>query len=128
MKDTLDIMNPRSRYSAEGRLYDARPEVRGGGIPFYYSYESQGTQAYARLFGNVQGLTSEIAIRTNDALDYTVNQSYVELANGDLYKITGIMKDYTTNPQILRLFGEPVSVSYVLRLLQEYNPWGVKQQ
>ena len=47
--------------------------------------------------------------------------------DGQMFKIKQISKDFQDAPkQVLRLFGTPVSVTYLLRLVTIKNPWGIK--
>ncbi len=125
-KDVLDIMNPRTRFTATASYYSEPmngPEV--GAKQFNYEYVNPFSNTYRRLFGNIQGNAGETAIRTDDQLDYKIN-GIVITQDGQAFKILQIEKDYNATPkQVLRLLGSPVSTEYLLRLGAIYNPWGV---
>ena len=125
-KDILDIMNPRTRFTATASYYSEPmngPEV--GAKQFNYEYVNPFSNTYRRLFGNIQGESGETAIRTDDQLDYKIN-GIVITRDGQAFKILQVEKDYQSTPkQVLRLLGSPVSTEYVLRLGSIKNPWGV---
>lgn len=125
--DALDVLNPKPRFTPEAIIYTDSPEVSGSGVHFNYEYVNPYSATYKRLFGNIQGESGEITIRTNDAISPVVNKSYVLLADGRLFKVLQVEIDYqAAEKQALRLFGTPLSTEYVLRLVQQENSWGVK--
>ena len=124
INDSLDIFNPRARFTVTGVLYAKRPEVQGGGEQFRYEYVNPYSATYRRLFSNVQGESGEVAIRTNDAIDPVINKSYVRLADGKLYKVLQVEVDYQAAPkQAMRLFGTPLGTELVMRLVREEDGW-----
>lgn len=125
IRDALDILNPRARFTATGILYAKKPEVDGGGERFGYEYVNPYSATYRRLFSNIQGESGEVAIRTNDAIDPVINKSYVRLADGKLYKVLQVETDYqAAAKQSLRLFGVPLGTELVMRLVRQEDAWG----
>lgn len=126
IRDTLDIMNPRSRFTATANYYSETfdgPDV--GAKQFNYEYVNPFSNTYRRLFSNIQGVAGEVAIRTDDQHDYKVD-GIVITQDGQAFKILQIEKDFQATPkQVLRLLGTPVSTQYVLRLVSVPNPWGI---
>lgn len=122
--DALDILNPKQRFPSEAVFYAGRPEVTGGGVHFNYRYESPYSSAYKRLFGNIQGASGEVTIRTNDAIAPVENKSYIVLADGRQFKVLQVEVDYqAAEEQVLRLFGAPLSTELVIRLVREDSGW-----
>lgn len=126
--DAMDIMNPRARFTASASYYAEFPEDRDTGArQFNYEYVDPLSKTYRRLYGNIQSFDAgEAAIRTDDQLDYKVN-GIVITQDGQAFKIVQVAKDYQAVPkQTLRLFGTPVSVTYVLRMITIDNPWEIR--
>ena len=125
--DVLDVLNPRSRFTAVASYYEEPidgPEV--GAKQFNYEYVNPYSNTYRRLFSNIQSEAGEVAIRTDDQLNYVIN-GIVITQDGKAFKILQIEKDYQATPkQVLRLLGTPVSTEYVLRLVSVPNPWGIR--
>lgn len=125
--DILDILNPRTRFTATASYYDEPvdgPEV--GAKQFNYEYVNPFSNTYRRLFANIQGVAGEVTVRTADQLKYKVD-GIVITQDGKAFKILQVEIDYQSSPkQVLRLLGTPVSTEYVLRLVSIHNPWGVK--
>lgn len=125
--DALDILLPRARFTATGKFWEDRPEVEAGGVLFNYEYVNPYSAAYKRLFGNIQGSSGETAIRTNDRLNPVENRSYVLLADGHLFRVAQVEIDYqSASKEAMRLFGVPLNTTWLLRLVSEDNPWGVR--
>ena len=128
LNDALDILNPRSRFTAEGTFWTERPDsLIEGGQKFNYEYVDPFSKTYRRLYGNIQSFnTGETAIRTNDLLPFKVG-AFVMTAEGTLFAITQAAKDFqSASKQALRLLGTPLGTEYVLRLVNVENAWGVK--
>lgn len=124
INDSLDIFNPRARFTATGILYKTRPEIDGGGVQFVYEYVNPYSATYRRLFANVQGESGEVAIRTNDAIEPVINESYVRLSDGKLYKVLQAETDYqAASKQSFRLFGVPLGTEIVMRLVRVQDAW-----
>lgn len=126
--DALDIMNPKAKFTATAKYYKERPDSPDVGAQiFNYEYVDTVSRTYRRLFGNIQSFDAgETAIKTNDQVEYAVN-GIVITQDGQMYKILQVAKDYNETPsQVMRLFGTPVSVTYVLRLITIKNPWEIK--
>lgn len=128
VRDSLDLFTPRGRYTATGSYYkETFDSPEEGAQKFNYEYVDPLSRSYRRLFGNIQSFEAgETAIRTNDQLDYKVG-GVVVTQDGQIFKIKQVAKDFQDAPkQVLRLFGTPVSVTYLLRLVTIKNPWGIK--
>lgn len=126
--DSMDLMNPKSRFTASGSYYEEcfdSPDE--GAQAFNYEYVDPLSRTYRRLYGNIQAFQAgECAIRTGDQLKFKVN-GIVITQDGQCFKIIQAAKDYQAAPkQVLRLFGTPVSVQYVLRMVTVDNPWGIR--
>ena len=126
VRDILDIMNPRTRFTATANYYPEPvngPEV--GAQQFNYEYVNPYSNTYRRLFANIQGEAGEVAIRTDDQINYKIN-GIVVTQDGKTFKIIQIEKDYqAANKQVMRILGTPVSTQYVMRLVSVDNPWGI---
>lgn len=124
--DYLDIANPKHNFTATASYY-AEP-VDGpdtGARKFNYEYVNPYSSTYRRVFANIQGAAGDVAIRTDDQLDYRVN-GIVILADGTAFKILQVERDYQAPPkQAFRLFATPVSTQYVIRMVSVPNPWGI---
>lgn len=124
--DILDVIAPRQRFTATASYYEDcinGPDV--GTIKFNYEYINPYSTTYRRLFANIQGDAGEVAIRTNDGLNYKIN-GIVITQDGKAFKIIQVEKDYqSANKQAMRILGTPVSTEYVLRLVSVDNPWGL---
>lgn len=128
MRDALDIIMPRARFTAKATYYKELPESPDvGGMRFHYEYIDPATREYRRLFGNFQSFEAgEIAIRTNARLPFRTN-GLVILATGETYTVTNVQKDFSRAPkQAMRIVGIPIGVEYVLRMTTTRNPWGDK--
>ena len=127
VRDALDILNPRSRFTATATYYKEMPESADiGGISFPYEDVDPASHDFRRLFGNFQSFVAgEIAIRTNARLPFKANQRVV-LPSGEMYIISGVQTDRSRAPkQAMRFAGVPVGVEYVLRMVNVPNPWGI---
>lgn len=126
--DSLDLFTPRSRFTATGKYWAERPDsADDGGTAFHYEYVDTASRTYRRLFANIQSFEAgEVAIRTNDMLPFS-NKGYFMTADGDLYRIIQVQKDFQTAPkQAMRMLGTPLGTEYVIRATREPNPWSVK--
>ncbi len=125
--DTLDVLNPKTRFTASARYYPERlnsPDVGYDSLNFEYVNPYSNT--YRRLFANVQTAAGQVAIRTDDQNNYKVG-GFIILQDNKAYQILEVLTDYqAANKQVLRLFGAPVSVEYVIRMLEVDNPWSVQ--
>ena len=126
INDSLDIFNPRERFTATGVLYSDRPEIACGGEEFSYEYVNPYSSTYRRLYANIQGEAGEVAIRSNDNIQPVINKSRIKLANGILYNVLSVEIDYqAASKQALRMFGTPVGTQLVMRLVPSENAWQV---
>lgn len=126
--DSLDLFTPRSRFTATGKFWTERPDSADkGGTPFNYEYVDTSTRAYRRLYANYQSFEAgEVAIRTNDLLPWNA-KGYFMTAEGALYRILDVQKDYQAAPkQVMRLLGTPLGTEFVIRAVNVENPWGAK--
>lgn len=124
IRDALDILNPRARFTADGVFYDERPEINGGGEWFKYEYVNPYSATYRRLYANIQGESGEVVIRTNDRINPKINKSYIKLSDGRLFNVAQVDVDYQSAPkQAMRIIGIPVGTSIVMRLVPADNPW-----
>lgn len=126
--DALYILLPRSRFTATGKFWTERPDSADeGGTAFNYEYVDTSTRAYRRLYANYQSFEAgEVAIRTNDLLPWNA-KCYFMTAEGALYRILDVQKDYQAAPkQALRLLGTPLGTEFVIRAVNVENPWSAK--
>lgn len=126
IRDSLDLMNPRGRFTATATYYRSRPDGPAlGGQEFHYEYVSPYSKTYQRLFANVQVEAGETVIRTDDYLAYKID-GIVVTQDGKAFRVTKVERDVSSAPkQVMRLIGVPVSVHYVLRLIEIDEPWGI---
>ena len=127
IRDALDILNPKGKFTASATYYDEDiidPSI--GGKQFNYEYINPYSNTYRRLFANIQSFDAgNTAIRTNDCLPYKIN-GIVITQDGQAFRIVSVEKDFQSAPkQVLRLFGTPVAVQYVIRMVKDENPWGI---
>lgn len=127
ISDTLDVMNPKTRFTATASYYkETFDDPLDGAQQFNYEYVNPYSNTYRRLFANIQISAGEVAIRTTDQLNFIVG-GFVITQDGQAFSILQVEKDYqAANKQVMRLFGTPVSTEYVLRLTSGDNPWGIK--
>ena len=129
LNDSLDILNPRGRYTAEGTYWAERPDsTDAGGTRFNYEYVDPFSKTYRVLFGNIQSVEAgETTIRTNDIIGFQPG-GFVMTADGRLFNVLQVAKDYSSaNKQALRLLGTPLSTEFVLRLVTAPdNVWGAR--
>lgn len=128
--DALDILLPRSRFTAAGKFWPSRPdslELYESGVQFNYEYINPASRAYRRLYANIQSHDAgEIAVRTNDILPFNA-ECFFMTADGKLYQIVDVQEDFSSAPeQALRLFGRPLGTEYLIRGVRVDNPWGAK--
>lgn len=127
IRDILDIMNPKSKFTAAASYYPEPvngPDV--GAQQFNYEYVNPFSNTYRRLFANIQGVAGEVAVRTDDQIKFKIN-GIVITQDGQAFKIIQIEKDYqAAQKQVMRILGTPVSTQYVMRLVSVDNPWGVE--
>lgn len=126
IRDMLDVLNPKTRFTASASYYEKPMNGPEEGVKqFNYEYVNPYSNTYRRLFSNIQTVAGEVAIRTDDQLNYRVD-GIVVTQDGHMFKIIQVEKDYqAANKQVMRILGTPVSTEYVLRLINADNPWGV---
>ena len=126
VRDILDIMNPRTRFTATARYYEEPfngPDV--GATRINYEYVNPYTNTYRRLFANIQAGAGEVAIRTVDQCNFKID-GIIVTQDGRAFRIIQVEIDYqAANKQAMRVLGVPVSTEYVLRLTAADNPWGI---
>lgn len=128
VRDTLDLMNPKPDYTHTGTYYADRPDSPAvGGTEFNYKPVNPYSKTWRAIFSNMQAEARETAIETDDHCNFKTGGGYVSLQDGCLYAIQQVMADETRAPkQAFRIFGIAVGTTYLLRLMQVDNPWGVK--
>jgi hypothetical protein len=128
IRDILDIMNPRARFTLTGRYYDERPSSPAdGGEEFNYEYVDPSSRNWRSLFANIQVSAGQTAIRTDDQLKFKEGKGIVVLQDGTAYLIEVKMTDYQSAPkQAFRILSLPVSTEYLLRLVAVEEPWEVQ--
>ena len=123
--DSLDIMNPRVRFTAQATYYPYESvDPADGGTPINYESVDVFSRTYRRLFGNIQSFQAgETSIRTADLQDYKVG-GLVCTQDGQSFSILQVARDYQAAPkQAFRIQGLPVGVQVVLRLVTIPDPW-----
>lgn len=127
MKDALDYLMPKGRFTARGSYYKKKPNNPAEGAQaFSYEYVDPRSAAYRILYGSLQSFDAgEIAIRTRDRLGFKPNE-FIVTADGALFTILSVEKDFSSAPkQALRTIGVPVGVHYLIRATKTKNPWGL---
>lgn len=127
VRNVIDLFNPKQRFTASASYYkEAFDGPEFGAQQFNYEYVNTLSNTYRRLFANVQGVAGEVAIRTNDQLEFKAN-GIVVTQDGKTFKIIQVEIDYqAANKQAFRVLGTPISTEYVLRLVKEDDPWGIQ--
>ncbi len=126
--DYLDLANPKSRFTASALYYPQEtdsPDI--GGKRFTYEYVDPLSHTYRKLFGNIQSTDGEgeAAIRTDTRLEYA-RGAFVKTQDGKFFQIIQMQIDYATaNKQAMRILPIPVSVQYVIRMVEVPDPWGI---
>lgn len=126
--DYLDLANPQRRFTASAYYYPQEvdsPDI--GGARFTYEYVDPLSHTYRKLFGNIQSTQGEgeVTIRTNTRLEYA-RGAYVKTQDGKYFQIIQMMTDFSAaNKQAMRLVPVPVSVEYVIRMVEVDDPWGI---
>ena len=113
IKDILDVLNPKQRFTLTGKYFSERPDGPDvGGEEFNYEYVDPYTKT---------------AIRTDDQLSFKEGIGMVVLQDGTAYLIHQKMTDYSAAPkQSCRVLPVPIGTEYVLRLTAIEEPWGVQ--
>lgn len=127
MKDIRSLLQKRAEQTLTGTFYERRPETpTDGGAPFQYEYVNPSSWTFRRLFGNVVGNQFSVtAVKTVSPLYWRVS-SFIVTQDGRLYTILQVERDLAgAGKQAQRLFCDPAGVSYVLRLAEVENPWGI---
>ena len=129
----LDIVAPRAQYTARGSYYKHEPnDLTDGAQTFSYEYLDLYSRTYSVLFGGVQAVSGEQAIRTRDRLDLQRDErgevgGIVITGDGRAFKVIQSQRDYSRAPkQAFRILGMPVGYTTALRLVEIDNPWGLK--
>lgn len=123
--DSLDIMNPRVRFTAQATYYPhERVDPADGGTPINYESVDVFSRTYRRLFGNIQSFQAgETSIRTADLLDYKVG-GIIRAQDGQTFSVLQVSRDYQAAPkQAFRIQGLPIGVQVVMRLVTIDDPW-----
>lgn len=123
--DSLDIMNPRVRFTAQATYYPHESvDPADGGTPINYESVDVFSRTYRRLFGNIQSFQAgETSIRTADLLDYKVG-GIIRTQDGQTFSILQVSRDYQAAPkQAFRIQGLPIGVQVVMRLVTIDDPW-----
>lgn len=127
VKDIRSLLQKRAEQTLTGTYYEEQPQSPAdGGVAFQYEYVNPSSWTFRRLFGNVVGNQFSItAIKTVSPLAWRVS-SYVGTQDGRLYTVLQVERDIAgAGKQAQRLFCDPAGVSYVLRLAEVENPWGI---
>lgn len=128
IRDILDILNPKERFTLTGKYYAERPDSPDiGAQEFNYEYVDPYTKTWRTLFGNIQASAGETAIRTDDQISFKKGKGLVVLQDGSCYAIEVKAVDYQAAPkQAFRVLPVPVSTQYVLRLVAIDEPWRIQ--
>lgn len=95
------------------------------GKHFNYEYVGYKEKRYQMLFGNVENSNDNFnaTIKTMQELDWKVG-AFVTLEDGTFYSIDSVAKDYESmDKEVSQIFGNPVGVEYVIRLVSRANPF-----
>lgn len=125
IKDILDVLNPKQRFTLTGKYFSERPDGPDvGGEEFNYEYVDPYTKTWRTLFGNIQASAGETAIRTDDQLEFKESTGIICLQDGNWYKVVSKMTDYSSAPkQAFRVLPVPIGTEYVIRLVSIKIPW-----
>jgi len=126
--DWLDLANPKARFTATALYFPQEVDnPSDGGQRFTYEYVDPLSYTYRRLFGNIQSTEGdgELTIRTETCLPYKQG-AFVKTQDGKFFQIIQMQIDYATaNKQAMRILPIPVSVQYVIRMVEVPDPWGI---
>lgn len=127
IRDTLDLMNPHTGFTATATYYDKPMNGPAEGAQtFSYKYVNPLSKTYQRMFGNIQSEGGEVTIRTNDQYNWHAD-GVIITQDGNCYKIVQVMTDYqSAEEEAFRVLPVPVSTEYVLRMVVYQNPWGLR--
>lgn len=145
--DFLDIENGKYYKTFAGLYYETMPEFAIDGFAyehtsasvnndetsdtfesgkhFNYEYVGYKEKRYQMLFGNVENSNDNYnaTIKTMANLDWKVG-AFVTLEDGTFYAIDSVAKDYESmDKEVSQIFGNPVGVEYVIRLISRANPF-----
>lgn len=127
--DWLDFANPKARFTASAKYYETTVDSpEDGGQIFFYEYVDPLSFTYRRLFGNIQSTEGEgeVAIRTNDQLKFK-RGSFIITQDGRRFQIIQKQQDFSSaNKQAMRFLPVPVSVQFVIRMVEVPDPWEVE--
>lgn len=127
IRDILDVMNPRTRFTATANYYEEPfngPDV--GAKQINYEYVNPYTNTYRLMFANIQASAGDVAIRTDDQCKFKID-GIIVTQDGRAFRIIQVETDYqAANKQAMRVLGVPVSTEYVLRLISDDNPWRIE--
>ena len=128
MYDLLDMLQPHPSYTMTGSFYPERPTAPEDGAA-YFDYEPVDVTQwrYQKLLGNLLNTDgASTTIRTNDDMGWKVD-NYVVLQDNRVYRVESVSKDYqSASKQVFRFLKDAPQTDYVLRLLEQDNPWGIE--
>ena len=119
--DILDFLENKDGYFCKGyyRKYkDSEPQF------FTYKIITNENKRFDNLVGNLMNVANTMAIQTPFNIEFEVN-GYVTTQDGNLYLIETVQKD-TKNTRALMYFRESAKTEYILGLLKQENPMGIR--
>lgn len=126
--DYLEFANPKSRFTASALYFEHEvDDPTDGGQRFTYEYLDPLSHTYRKLFGNIQSTdgNGELAIRTGTRLPYKQG-AYIKTQDGKFFQIIQMQEDFSAaKKQAMRILPIPVSVQYVIRMVQIEDPWEI---
>lgn len=123
-----DVLKLHYEERLEGTYYPRMPEnPRDKNETFYYDIVNESDKSYAKLLNNIQTEATLLTIKTNDKIDFKTT-GYVATQDGLFWQISGVIKNlkHDNTLEALRVLKETVQTSYIIRLIEVDNPWGLK--
>ena len=119
--DILDFLENKDGYFCKGyyrKFKDSPPQY------FTYKIITNENKRFDNLVGNLMNVANTMAIQTPFNIEFEVN-GYVTTQDGNLYLIETVQKD-TKNTRALMYFRESAKTEYILGLLKQENPMGIR--
>lgn len=126
MGDLLDFTSPRKNATMTGYYYNGRPNNPDDEHElFFYEKIDPNSKTWRLLQSNIlnnTGTTTTIRVHKNIHVD--IDNGYILLQDGRLYKIDEDMEDTSTaNAEVFRMFQKNPNITHLLRLTEVSAPW-----
>lgn len=119
--DILDFIENKDGYFFKGyyrKFKDSAPQY------FTYKIISNANEKFDSIINNLMRVSNSMVIQTPFNINFEIN-GYVSTQEGELYMIETLQKD-TKNSRALTFFRESARTEYVLGLIKQDNPMGIR--